>query len=89
MVSFSLYRLLQKDTMWTWIQKEADAFTEAKMLLLSTSILAHYNPEKPLIMSVDASPYGLVSHRMTEGSNRPVSFASHTLSVAEKNYSQI
>ena len=68
------------------------AFSEAKALLQSSTILVHYDPSKLLILSVDASPYGLgavLSHQMEDGYDKPVSLASRSLSQAEKNYSQI
>ena len=52
----------------------------------------HYEPQKPLILSVDASPYGIgavLSHLMEDDSERPVEFASRTLSSAERNYAKI
>ena len=48
--------------------------------------------KKPLILACDVSPYGLgaiLFHIMEDGSERPVVFASRTLSKAEQNYSQI
>ncbi|XP_038839634.1 uncharacterized protein LOC120037720 [Salvelinus namaycush] len=52
----------------------------------------HYDPELPVKLACDASPYGcgaVLSHTLKDGSERPVAFASRTLNDAEKNYSQI
>jgi len=55
-------------------------------------VLAHYDPSKPLILACDTSPYGVgavLSHQCEDGSERPVAYASRSLSPAEKKYSQL
>ncbi|XP_063052002.1 uncharacterized protein K02A2.6-like [Engraulis encrasicolus] len=87
-----LHTLLRKEEKWSWGAEQQKAFEESKLLLQSCSVLVHYDSNKPLILACDASPYGVgavLSHRMADGSERPIGFVSRTLSAAEKNYSQL
>ena len=86
-----LYSLLQKRSHWSWGTKQHKAFEEAKALLVSSHMLTHYDPTKPLILACDASPYGIgavLSHRVGDD-ELPTAFASRSLAPAEKNYLQI
>ena len=68
------------------------SFDEVKKLLTSDCLLVHYDPNKELILASDASPYGVgavLSHRNENGQEYAIPFASHTLTAAEKNYSQL
>ncbi len=72
--------------------RTARAFEGAKAQLSSTCWLVHYNPTHELVLSSDASCYGLgavLSHRQEDGLVKPIRFASRTLSPAEKRYSQV
>ena len=84
-----LHCLLRKETPWKWTGKEHNSFNKAKELLSSANLLVHYDTKKPLLPSCNASPYGLgavLSHIMEDGSERPIAFASRTLSKAKRNY---
>ena len=85
-------RLLQKGREFKWSPECERAFQLAKNSLSSANVLVHYNPELPLILECDASPYGVgavISHRFPDNIERPIAYASRSLNVAEKNYSQI
>ncbi len=78
---------------FVWDQKCEEAFKKVKERLISSDVLVHYDPNKALILATDASPYGvsaIISHYDSEtDSDRPIAFASRSLSKAERNYSQI
>ena len=87
-----LNELLEKDRKWQWTDKCDRAFKEAKALITSDQVLTHYNPDLPLRIACDASPFGLgavLSHVMSDGSERPIAFASRSLTKSERNYAQI
>ena len=87
-----LYALLQKQKKWAWGREQKEAFQKVKDLLKSSRVLVHFDDKLPLILSCDASPYGIgavLSHKMTNGDERPVCFASRTLTSAEQRYSQL
>lgn len=87
-----LNALLQRENKWIW-SKECDmAFKEAKALITSETVLTHCDPSLPLRLACNASPYGIgtvLSHKMTDGSERPIAFASRSLTTAERKYAQI
>ena len=87
-----LYKLLRQTMTWRWGTQQSKAFQAVKALLQSDRVLTHYDDRQPLVLACDASPYGLgavLSHHMADGSERPVGYASRTLSKAESNYSQL
>jgi hypothetical protein len=75
-----------------WTKECQKAFREAKRLVTSDQVLCHYDPNLPIRLACDASPFGLgavLSHVMKDGTEHPIAFASRTLNKAERNYSQI
>ena len=87
-----LYSLLQKQAKWHWGPDQEQAFTKVKHLMTSSKLLVHYDPVKELVLSCDASPYGVgavLSHIMEDGSEKPIAFASRSLAATEKKYSQL
>ncbi|CAC5381349.1 unnamed protein product [Mytilus coruscus] len=54
-----LHELLQKQKEWKWDKPQQEAFELSKTLLKSSKVLVHYDPNKEIILSCDASPYGI------------------------------
>lgn len=87
-----LDQLLRKDVPFIWSDECEAAVKNAKRLLLSDLILTHFDVKKSIIVAADASKNGVgasISHRMPDGSEKVIEFASSTLKPAEVNYSQI
>lgn len=70
---------------------QVDAIKQAMIMLNSSDLLLHYHSSKELVLSCDALPYelGAVLSRVINGKERPVSYASRTLSPAECSYAQV
>ena len=87
-----LYRLLQKESKWQWNSEQENAFKASKELLTSSQLLVHFNLQLKVILACDASAYGVgavLAHQMPDGSEKPVAYASQSLSKSERNYSQL
>ena len=77
---------------WHWGSRQQRAFEASKNLLQSDQVLIHYQSDQDLTVSCDSSGFGLgavLSHKLADGTERPISFASRSLSAAEKNYSAL
>ena len=86
-----LYDLERKDVAFIWTTDCDKSFNETKKALMHSKALAHYNPELPVVIATDASPYGIgaVMSHIIDGIERPVIFISSTLSKSEQNYAQL
>ena len=54
-------------------------FKKSKQLLLSSQLLVHF----------DSTISVMLAHRTSDGVEKPIGFVSCTLTIAEKNYSQV
>src|SRR5690606_16982729 len=85
----SLRQLLSQNTPFVWTQQHETEFCDMKSALSSPPVLAHFSPEKVSVLHTDASSFGLgaVLLQRENSSERPVAYASRSLSAAERNYS--
>ncbi|XP_065075091.1 uncharacterized protein LOC135698874 [Ochlerotatus camptorhynchus] len=75
-----------------WTASAETAYAEIKSALISPQVLMQYDPELPLLLATDASSTGLgvvLSHRLSDGVERPIAYASRTLSTTEQRYPQM
>ncbi|XP_063534911.1 uncharacterized protein K02A2.6-like [Cydia strobilella] len=86
-----LYNLLKSGVKFVWDRECQAAFKQIKRALGSSQVLTHYSEELPLILTCDASGVGVASviSHVTEHGERPVAYASRTLTAAERAYAQI
>ena len=87
-----LYLLLQSSARWHWKYLQEVAFEASKRMLTSSKVLVHLDFSKELLLSCDASPYGIgavLSHKFPDETEKPIEFVSCTLSPAEQSYSQM
>ena len=87
-----LHHLLEQDSEQQWSEECMQAFTEAKHMITSEQVLTHYGPALPVRLACDVSSTGIgavLSHVMLHGSERPVVFASRSLTKTEHKYAQI
>lgn len=83
-----LFKLLKKNNKWIWSEKEQKCFEEVRAAIENAQILCHYDSDKDLILSCDASDKGIcgVLCHLIDGVEKPILFFSRTLIPAERNY---
>ena len=87
-----LNNLLKVSSKWHWSPACTEALAKVKKVLGSCQVLVHYDSSLPVTLASDASPYGLgavISHMYPNGEERPIAYASRTLTSSEVNYSQL
>lgn len=84
----SLYGLLKKNVRFVWTDICEQTFNDCKNFLLRPCLLEYFDPSKPIIVTTDASSYGLggVMSHIIDGEERPICFTSFSLNDAQKKY---
>lgn len=88
-----LHQLLNSGIKWEWDTKCEEAFAKSKKLLLKNNVLMPFDPRLDIIVTCDSSKYGVgavMAHVLPDGvTERPIAFASRTLTKCEAKYAQI
>ena len=79
--------LLKKDVVLEWQAPQEKAFNKIKETLSATPVFAHYDVTKPVVITCDVSKSGLGAALLQD--NKPVTYASRSLSDAETRSVQI
>ncbi len=84
-----LHHLTRKNAYFEWDSKCQVAFETLKARIISPEVLVPFNPNFPTLLTTDASDVGLGAFlsQIQNGKDRPIAFASKTLSLPERGYS--
>ncbi|KAG8172082.1 hypothetical protein JTE90_014197 [Oedothorax gibbosus] len=73
-ISWNHCKASPKDVPWEWTAEHEEAYKASKGLLTTDDLLVHYDEKLPLILTSDASSYGLgsvLSHLLPNGKEAP------------------
>ncbi|XP_065079965.1 uncharacterized protein K02A2.6-like, partial [Ochlerotatus camptorhynchus] len=85
-------QLLKAGVKFEWSPACQASFDRFREILQSPLLLTHYNPMLGIIVSADASAFGLgarIAHQLPDGTIKAICHVSRSLTTAETNYSQI
>jgi len=88
-VARPLTELTKKTEKWSWNPEAGKTFKELKQRFTTAPILAHFDPQRPLIIETDTSDFTLgavLSERDDENWLHPVAFHSRKFQPAEIIY---
>ncbi|GBM71319.1 Retrovirus-related Pol polyprotein from transposon 17.6 [Araneus ventricosus] len=88
-ITYPLRKLLRKNQKFYRNKEHEQAFLEEE--ISSDRVLVPFDPELPVTLATDASPVGVaaVLSHIVDNVEKPVAFASRSLTEAERNYSQL
>jgi transposase InsO family protein len=88
-IAAPLTDLTGKDVPFSWTEREQFAFELLKLRMTTADVLAHPHPDRPYIITTDASGFalsGVLSQDQPDGTRRPVAYMSRKLNSAERRY---
>ena len=84
-----LNELTRKDTLWTWGERQQEAFNTLRKRIMSEPVLQQPQLNQQFEVEVDTSGYtigAVLMQRDEKGKRHPVAYFSSTLNEAERNY---
>lgn len=84
-----LTRLIRKDVVWEWTEKERQAFEKLKDALTNRPVLAIYSPEATTELHTDASSIGVAGillQRQEDNKLHPIAYYSRQTSDTESKF---
>ncbi|KAG7312060.1 hypothetical protein JYU34_001506 [Plutella xylostella] len=82
-----LQLLLKKNVEWLWSDVHEAVFNKLKEKISQAPVLQNFDPKLPIVIQCDTSKDGLGCCLLQN--DKPVCFASRSLTSAERNFSQI
>ena len=82
-----LREISNESSEFKWEQPQQDAFNKCKQLATEAPTLEHFDTNKPIVLQVDASDFGLGCVLLQDG--KPVFYHSCTMKEREKPMAQI
>lgn len=86
-VTEPIRKLLKEEHEFIWTHEQQQAFEKLKDIITKNPVLSFYDVSKPVTVSCDASQCGLWA--MLIQNNKPVAYASRSLTDAESRYANI
>ena len=91
-ITHPLNELLKDGVQWKWSETQQKEFKQLKDKLSNAPVLTHFSDTLPSQLDTDALQYGIgavISHVLPSGEERPIAYASRTLTKSERSYAQI
>jgi hypothetical protein len=86
-VTAPMRELLHNDVLFSWQKPQSESFEKMKECICKETVLAYYDPSKPLTLQVDSSSHAMGAVLLQD--KRPIAFASRSLTESQRNMGQI